>query len=148
MGIDDYGEWVSDYLLAEEWVFRFAIIGLVGFALENIVLYISVTEFGLFPTVGALFGKEVATVFMFVTNNKWTFSGHGVAFGKKFLMKLAHSHGIRLVGGIISLVILHLLVTLTSIWYIIANMIGIAVGFVFNYAFEHLYVWKTHKPSE
>jgi len=115
---------------------QFGIISLSGLMLENIFLYLLIEYAGLELVFGKLIGAEVSIAMMFFLNNRYTFRERpGITF-KRFLK----SNLVRSGGIIIALIVLQIGVSL-GLWYLLANTLGIIVGFVFNFAMESVYTW-------
>lgn len=117
-------------------MFQYGLISATGLLLENALLF-AVVEYlqaGIVP--GKLLGAEASIIAMFFLNNKFTFSDRpGVTF-RRFLK----SNLIRSGGVLIGVVVLKI-GTALGLWYIFANLIGIAVGFLFNFIMESVYTW-------
>lgn len=73
---------------------------------------------------------------MFFLNNRYTFKERPGATFRRFLK----SNLVRSGGIIIALIILKIGVAM-GLWYILANTVGVIVGFVFNYVMESVYTW-------
>lgn len=134
-------------------MFQYGAISLTGLVLENVVLF-SVVEFidpivfermGLLSglgfladelVVGKLVGAELSIAAMFFLNNRFTFADRPGATVRRFLK----SNLVRSGGVLIGLVVLKLFTGL-GVWYIFANLIGIAAGFFFNFTMESIYTW-------
>ena len=132
---------LEEYILEKprETVYRmvqYGFISLTGLLLENAVLFMVVEylKAGLVP--GKLFGAELSIVLMFFLNNRFTFSDRPGVTLKRFLK----SNLVRSGGVIIGVVVLKA-GTQLGIWYIFANLAGIAAGFTFNFVLESIYTW-------
>ncbi|MFB6116841.1 MAG: GtrA family protein [Candidatus Nanosalina sp.] len=134
-------------------MFQYGAISLTGLVLENIVLFsvvefadpeifrqiasLSGTEFlGDELVLGKLMGAELSIAAMFFLNNRFTFADRPGATVKRFLK----SNLVRSGGVLIGLAVLKV-VTAIGVWYIFANLLGIAAGFLFNFTMESIYTW-------
>lgn len=118
----------------------FSATSIAGLGLETVLL-IFLVEFLNSPLLAAkLIGAEASIAAMFILNNKFTYKGNP----GKILTRFLRSNLVRTGGILISLIILDIGVKL-GIWYPIANIFGVCIGFIFNYGFETLYTWKEHQ---
>jgi putative flippase GtrA len=115
---------------------QYGMISATGLLLENIVLYTVVDILSGGLVGGKLIGAEISIIAMFFLNNHFTFAERPGATLKRFLK----SNLVRSGGVLIGLVVLEIGTGL-GIWYIFANLIGIAVGFLFNFTMESVYTW-------
>lgn len=121
---------------------KFVATSLIGLGLETVILMTLVEIFAIPLILAKLLGSEASIVAMFFLNNRFTYTG-----GKERILTCFLKSNIVRVGGIaISVIILKIGVTY-GIWYPVSNLIGVCVGFGFNYGFETLYTWKEHKKS-
>lgn len=116
--------------------FQFGGVSATGLLLENIILFLLVENLGFELVMGKLVGAEASIALMFLLNNRYTFRDRPGATLKRFL----RSNLVRAGGILIALAVLKIGVAF-GLWYILANTIGIIIGFFFNYALESLYTW-------
>jgi putative flippase GtrA len=124
---------------------RFAGVGFVGTAVDNATLFALVSMTALGPKGGKVIAWIVAICVIFVINERWTFSSYGAGGTRAMLRRLLRSYLFRFGGFLVTLAVLGALVRWFDIWYILANLVGIGVGFFVNYTFESLYTWKVHE---
>ncbi len=124
---------------------QFAGVGVVGATVDIATLWLLVEFTVLGPIVGKAISWELGIIVIFTINEHWTFSGYGDggrrALGRRFL----RSNAVRFAGFLVTMSVLATLVTWAGVWYLAANVIGIAVGFFVNYTCESLYTWKVHR---
>lgn len=122
---------------------RFATVGAVGAVCDNLVLA-GVVETGvLAPVAGAVVAKEVSIAVMFALNEVWTFSEAPGTGGP--LRRFLTSNLVRGGGAVVGITVLYALNTWLGVWYLLANVAGIGVGFALNYAAETLVTWRVHR---
>ncbi|THE62730.1 GtrA family protein [Salinadaptatus halalkaliphilus] len=123
---------------------QFAGVGIAGATVDNVVLVALVELTVLGPVVAKAISWELSIVVIFLINERWTFSNYGRlgarAFGRRFL----RSNAVRFGGFLVTLSVLTILVYGFGVWYLAANLVGLALGFVVNYTCESLYTWKVH----
>ncbi len=123
--------------------FKFSAASVAGLVLENVFLVVLV-ELADSPLIAAkLVGAEISIAFMFLLNNRFTYEGSPGSVLTRFLK----SNAVRAGGVLIATAVLKIGVSL-GVWYLLANIIGVCVGFVFNYGFETLYTWKEHHNQD
>lgn len=123
---------------------QFASAGIVGTAVDNLVLVALVELGGVGPVAAKVVAWELAIVTIFAINERWTFSKHGNAGPRALGRRFARSNLVRLGGLIVTVIVLAGLVYGFDVWYLLANLIGIGVGFAVNYTFESLFTWRIH----
>ena len=124
---------------------QFAGVGLVGATVDNGVL-VALVELG---NVGFIPAKVAAWVVaigvIFAINEAWTFSTFGATSIRGLIGRLLRSYAVRFAGFLVTMAVYTALITFADVWYLLANVIGIGVGFVVNYTCESLITWKVHR---
>ncbi|MFB6115578.1 MAG: GtrA family protein [Candidatus Nanohalobium sp.] len=121
---------------------KFTATSVIGLGLETVILMVLVELLSSPLILAKLAGAEASIAAMFLLNNRYTYSGRP----GKVLTRFVKSNAVRAGGIIISIAVLKVGV-MYGIWYPVANIIGVCVGFGFNYGLETLYTWKEHKAS-
>lgn len=129
-------------LLSPALLARFMGVGAVGALTENLVLVALVETATLSPVPGAALSKEVSIAVMFLLNDRWTFAERGRAGVVPALKRFLHSNVVRAGGALVGLAVLAALHRWLGVWYLPANLVGIGVGFAFNFTFEQLVTWR------
>ncbi|MFB6179829.1 MAG: GtrA family protein [Halorientalis sp.] len=123
---------------------RFLSVGVVGFAVDTIVITILTAGFSV-PTLWAkMVSAESSIIVMFVLNERWTFQRWGDAELLALVRRFLTSNVVRTGGVAIATAVLLALNGWFGIWVPIANAIGIGVGFLVNFVFESLLTWRVH----
>jgi dolichol-phosphate mannosyltransferase len=125
---------------------RFAAVGASGVVVNNVVLYFLVEKAGWIPVVAAVVATEVAIISNFTLNDRWTFAdmrGRRTWFGRA-----AHYNVVVLGGLLISVSTLFALTAWLHIHYLIANLVGIAAGMVWNYTVNLHITWRKSSPED
>jgi len=124
---------------------QFAAVGIVGTTVDFSIL-IGLTEFlDVHPVLAKVVGAETAILVMFAINETWTFATWGAGTSRAILRRLVTSNLVRTGGIAVATGVLAALYTWYDVWYVYANGIGIACGFVVNYTLENLLTWRTHR---
>ncbi|WP_232686901.1 GtrA family protein [Halobacterium zhouii] len=132
-------------LLAPTRFGQFLSVGAVGAVLDNIVLVGLVELTVLGPVVAALLAKEASILFMFGLNERWTFVGYDDGDIGEVVWRLVKSNAVRSIGAVVEVATLYACYQWAGIWYVAANIVGIGVGFLFNYTLESLVTWRVHE---
>lgn len=131
-------------LVRADRVRQFITTGAVGVAVDLVVLAALVETALTGPLLGGIAGKEAAVFVMFALNERWTFSDSGRPglrpLGRRFVL----SNVARALGNGVALAVYTILFLWAGVWYLGAYLVGIAVGFLFNYLLEGLWTWRTH----
>lgn len=123
---------------------KFLSIGAVGALVDNAVLVGFVELLAIEPVLAAVGAKELSIIVMFVLNERWTF-GDVIGGGRRTqLWRLVKSNTVRSGGAAVGITVLYLLTTWLDVWYLVANVLGIGVGFIFNYTLESVLTWQVH----
>lgn len=119
---------------------KFSITSVVGLGVETALLMVLVEFFNAPLLLAKVFGAEISIATMFFLNNRYTYDGEPGKIVTRFLK----SNAVRIGGIVIGMAILKIGVSY-GLWYPVANVAGVCVGFVFNYGLETLYTWKEHQ---
>ena len=123
---------------------QFASVGFVGATVDNGVLFLLVEGTPMGPVAAKIISWELAIITIFFINERWTFATYGSSGANSVGRRLLRSNLVRFGGFLVALTVLAILVYGFDVWYLAANVVGIAVGFFVNYTCESLYTWKVH----
>jgi len=119
---------------------KYCLVGLSG-VIVNLGVYYYLTRFISFPiTLSSPIAIEVSIISNFFLNNFWTFKARTVK--KSLQTRLLNFHLVAGVAGIINYLFVLVLVYLVNIYDILAVLIGIAIGIIFNYAGNSLWTFR------
>lgn len=138
-------EQIRTFLTDRRRVIQYMFVGGLGFLVDNTVIYFLVDIASINVTFSKIVSAEAAIISNFLINDLWTFSEHKP---DSRITRFLKSNGIRVLGVIIALVVLKILYEGFNVNLLVANSIGIFLGFASNYILESLYTWKTHKKIE
>jgi dolichol-phosphate mannosyltransferase len=122
--------------------FKFLAVGLSGVVINQGVLWLLTAFGGLEYYVSALFGIEASIISNFIMNDFFTFADRRTGKGKSFLGRLLKFNIICLSGAAIQYGLLLLFTSVFGLHYLLSNLIGIAVAFLWNYFINSLWTWK------
>lgn len=121
---------------------KFCAVGLSGVVVNEGVLWL-LTGFASLPYyVSAVFGIEASIISNFVLNDYFTFSDRRTGKGKSFIKRLLKFNATCLAGAGIQYGLLLLFTSVFGVYYLISNLIGIGVAFLWNYFVNSVWTWK------
>lgn len=123
---------------------KFCIVGGTGVIVNTGVLFLLTDVFHITYMISSIFAIELAILWNFFLNNIWTFkkSTNKSSIGTKILK----FHGVSIIGALINWGILVLFTdVIFHLYYIISNLIGIAVATAWNYLVNTYYTWRDEK---
>lgn len=114
---------------------KFGVVGCTGVVLNTAALYALSRELGLPLAASSAVAVEVAVISNYLLNEHWTFATRTMSV-KRFAKFNAAS-----LGGLgINVMTVWSLAQL-GIFFLLANLFGIAAGFASNYALSFIWVW-------
>ena len=123
--------------LSEYRPFKFGIVGTIGIGVNEGLLDLLVLS-GLPLSISSPIAIELSILSNFILNDLWTFRKRR---GGLFITRCLKYHGAVGLGAIVNFVTL-LTLAYTGIHYLIANLIGIFLGFIANYIGSETIVWS------
>jgi len=121
---------------------RFSLVGGSGVLVNNAILLALVERLHLPPVLAAAIATECAIASNFMLNDRWTFRGvvgsHGAPWPRRFA-----SYNLLTLGGLLlSVGVLAALHELAGVHYLLANVVGICAGTLWNYSSNHNWTWS------
>lgn len=121
---------------------KFGVVGASG-ALINMAILFGFTEFlGFHYLVSSAIAVESSIISNFILNDIWTFAERGGVKIKHVLSRFIKYNLVSLSGLTLNLLILWFLTDLVGIYYLVSNLIAIAVVFSWNYVFSDGWAWS------
>lgn len=117
-------------------ILKFLSVGAVGLIVETFVLFIMVEYLDIWLLLSKLIAVEAAIIAVFFLNDSFTFQEF-----EKNAYALLRTNLVRSGGIIISVSGLYLGVY-GGLHYLLANVLGVAAGSLFNYYFERKFTWS------
>ena len=131
----------------KEWkrVFKFGLVGLSGIVINMGVLWY-LTEFvGFYYLVSSLFAIELSILNNFVWNEFWTFKGIRQHQLSSRWHRIISFHVVSAGGLVINMGVLYFLTSIVGVFYLTSNLIGIMVGFGWNFLLNRNITWVKGK---
>ncbi len=125
-------------------IINFGIVGLVGVAVNMVCLSIFKEVFSVPLIYASFLSIEISILTNFLMNDKWTF--HGLKCEKSFLHKM-FSYNSICIGSMLINVATLMTLTFIGINYLIANVIGIGIGYIWNFLMNRRITWVENSPK-
>lgn len=116
---------------------KFGAVGLSGVGVNTLFLYLLHERAALPLLLAAPLAVEASIASNFILNNHWTFGRPTLAF-----IDFAKFNLVSLGGLVITTGSLYVLVTLVSMYYLLANLVGIGLATAWNFALNVLWTWR------
>ena len=120
---------------------RFGLVGGSGVVVNNLVLVALVEVLHVLPVPAAVVATECAIVSNFLLNDRWTFADRRGSASRSWLRRLASYNLLTLGGLVLSVGVLALLHGVAGAHYLLANVVGIGAGTLWNYGSNHQWTW-------
>lgn len=132
------------FLLAEKLI-KFCVVGASGVAVNYAILWLLHDRYGLSILIGSPTAVEVSIFNNFFINDFWTFHDHGLEM--HILSRLLRFNLISLGGMALTTGILYALTHYVGMYYMVANIFGIAAGTAWNFSLNILWTWRLKHPQ-
>lgn len=128
----------------QEWkkIIKFGLVGASGIVVNTAILY-GLTEYlGLYYMISSVFAIEAAIITNFILNDTWTFDGANKSHMEKRWKRFVSFQVVSVCGVIINLAVLFALTEFAGIYYIVSNIAGIFIAFIWNFLVNRHFTWK------
>jgi len=117
---------------------KFSLVGISGIVVNQGFLILFVSVFAWDVSFAGLIAIEISILSNFFLNNYWTWKDQK---DSSFLTRFIKYHAVTVVSGGVNYLIL-LVLTSYGLHYFISNLVGIAVGTIVNFIFNHFWTFK------
>ena len=115
---------------------RFCLVGGTGIAINTAVLYLLSRGLGMPLALSSAIAVELAILSNYMLNDRFTFAAR-----RPSLRRLA-KFNLTSLGGLSVNVMIVWVLTRHGVYFLAANLVGIAVAVVVNYTFSVAWVWR------
>jgi dolichol-phosphate mannosyltransferase len=122
-------------------VIKFLIVGLSGVGVNQLLLWMLTDLAGLRYYISAIFSIEASIITNFILNDLFTFADRREGRGP-YLLRLLKFNVTCATGALIQYGILVLFTDIFGVYYLLSNLIGIAIAFIWNYFINSIWTWK------
>ncbi len=127
----------------ELWRFvKFCIVGLSGVVVNMGILWLLTRFAGLQYYISSLFAIEASIVSNFAFNDYFTFADRRTGKTKSYISRLLRFNVTCAAGAGIQYGLLVLFTSVIGVYYLLSNLIGIAVATLWNYFVNFSWTWK------
>lgn len=135
--------WSPGFLAHARRFTRFGVVGGAGAVVNMTILYLLVHYGGWNHMTAAIVATEAAILSNFVMNDRWTFRDVPSRFS--WPNRIARYNAIAGGGALISLAVLAVLTLGLGMHYLVANLVAIGAGTIWNYVVNSRMTWTiTH----
>ena len=125
---------------------KFAVVGISGVVVNMAMLYILTEYFQILYIISSIIAIEISIVSNFFLNDLWTWRDRAK---KAFFERFTQYHvTVGLTAILANWLILLILTEFFNVYYMISNLIGIAVGTFANFIVNDLWTFQKHTPKE
>lgn len=119
---------------------KFGIVGGSGVAVNMGILYLLTHYAGIDYKISSVFAIELSIITNFLLNNYWTWKGRQE---KNFWLKMMQYHiSVGTTAILANWLLLVFLTEVLGIYYLLSNLIGIAVGMLLNFIVNDLWTFR------
>jgi putative flippase GtrA len=116
-------------------IFKFAVVGGAGVIINTSVLYLLSRRAHLPLVAASALAVELAAIANYLLNDTWTFAVRSPSLRRFAKFNTASLAGLAL--NVLSVLVL----TRLGLYFLVANLVGIAAGFAANYTLSVRWVW-------
>lgn len=124
-------------------LWKFVICGGIGFTLDLSSLSLFIYWLNVDPRIAVILSSFVGAAFVFVANKFFTFRNRETRYGSQ-AFKFILVYGVSILSNaVISNVLIYV-----GMHPLLAKIVAIGVGAMWNYALSHGFVFKKNEPAE
>lgn len=115
---------------------RFLVVGVTGMLVNSLALFLLYQGARLPLVMASILSTEIAIVNNFWWNDRWTFGRPQLSVNRFVRFNLVSLAGLGITTGTLWLLVRHL-----GCYYLIANLVGIALATAWNFVANSLWTW-------
>jgi dolichol-phosphate mannosyltransferase len=123
-------------------IFKYVLVGLSGVIVNLGILWLLTKYIGLPYYISGIISIETSIFTNFIFHNYFTFSDRISKKSNTFIIRLLEYNLNCSVGGLIKYGFLVFFTTIFHLHYLLSDLLGIALAFIWNYLMSNLYIWK------
>ena len=127
---------------------RFGMVGGSGVVVNNALLLGLVEVLHVAPIAASIVATECAILSNFVLNDRWTFADARLASPRPWYRRLLSYNLLTLGGLVLNVGAIALLHNIAGLHYLVANLVGIAIGTLWNYGSNHKLTWARRGAAD
>jgi dolichol-phosphate mannosyltransferase len=122
--------------------FKFLGVGLSGVVVNEGILWLLTELTGMKYYVSSVFAIEASIISNFILNDRFTFYDRHTGRTGSFFKRLLKFNLTCAAGAVIQYGILIVLTEVAGLNYLLSNLIGILIAFIWNYVLSLIWTWK------
>jgi dolichol-phosphate mannosyltransferase len=124
----------------------FALVGLSGVFINSLVLYLATDLLQVYYLVSAAIATVVSTIWNFGLTESFVYQGNSGPTGR--LKRIGWFFVINMVALALRAPLIYLLTSVLGIYYIISNLVSLAVLLIARFALADNFIWAQPKPGK
>jgi len=144
---NEYGKYTK-HLLRLSWnegeilrFLKFGLVGISGVFVNEGLLWLFWGTMGVYLALASAVSVELSILWNFIWNEVWTFHDRGKEGITEFFKRMGKFNLVSGIGLLLNVAVLMLLHISFGIYPLTANIAGIAVAFIWNFAANNLWTW-------
>jgi len=127
---------------------KFGVVGGSGIVVNMGLLWFFTDIVGMYYLISSIFAIALAMISNFIWNDLWTWRDRREPGVKAYLTRMAKFILVSSIAGYIgNLGVLWILTHFFHVYYLISNLIGIAVGTILNYSVNNFWTFRAKESS-
>lgn len=127
---------------------RFCVVGMSGVVVNMGILWFLTDIIGMFYLVSSVVAVECAILSNFTWNELWTFRDRRQPGFLSLLMRIGKFNVVSAGGLVINISILGALTGLLGVYYLLANLFGIAGALLWNFGMNTKWTWRYDEAKQ
>jgi len=123
-------------------LFKFAIVGSFGVLVNMFFLWFLTETFRVYYLISSVLAIEISIINNFTWNYLWTWSDRKEKTSRAILIRMVKYHISVVFAAVGNWILLGIFKEAFGMHYLVANVIGIAGGFILNYILGDRWVFK------
>jgi putative flippase GtrA len=124
---------------------RFALAGLLGLAVNQGVLWATVTVTGMSYLLAAVVASQASTLVSYLGNELWVFRGRGGGGGRRqWVRRLLVFDSLNTASLLLRLPVLFLLTSGLHVNYLFSNMVAVGLFMLVRFLVADTWIWRAH----
>jgi putative flippase GtrA len=131
-------------------IIRFGAVGVSSVILHNILFNLLIIFTTMNPGLANFVSDQIPILTAFYLNNIYTFKKNKMGLGKRMLVKFGYFYAVVIISTLIQSVIVYGGTRAFGDTLLVANLffvIGLGVGFLWNYGIQSRFIWRKHHSS-
>jgi dolichol-phosphate mannosyltransferase len=124
---------------------KFALVGASGILVNTLVMYLATERLQVYYLISAGIGTVASTLWNFGLTETWVYQSKNMAQGR--IQRLALFFVMNMIALSLRTPMIYLFTAILGIFYVISNLISLAILTVVRFAFSDAIIWKQALPE-